>query len=158
MILIFIFLICLMIYICVFNKKISAIEDNINENIKSFDRNLKIEWELIPRLIKVLKPYYEKEKKILDELILIRNKLYDKLTFEEKKLLNEELIIKVNEISMFRKQYKELNKNEEFKSLMNEIRTVEKQLVQDLQDYNYSKSEYNQKTKFIINSWLSKLK
>ena len=73
MIFVFIALICLIIYLYVFYNKLDLIKTNMSDSLKKFDEDLKIEWELMPQLIKSLKKYYEKEKRILDELILIRN-------------------------------------------------------------------------------------
>lgn len=157
MIFVFIALICLIIYLYVFYNKLDLIKTNMSDSLKKFDEDLKIEWELIPQLIKSLKKYYEKEKRILDELILIRNKLYDKLTIEEKIMLNYELVEKTNQINLLVKKYKGLEDDIHFKAIINETKRVEKQVIDDLKLYNEEKTQYEKNTKFILNKWLSKL-
>lgn len=157
MIFVFIALICLIIYLYVFYNKLDLIKTNMSDSLKKFDEDLKIEWELMPQLIKSLKKYYEKEKRILDELILIRNKLYDKLTIEEKIMLNYELVEKTNQINLLVKKYKGLEDDIHFKAIINETKRVEKQVIDDLKLYNEEKTQYEKNTKFILNKWLSKL-
>ena len=80
---IIIILICLLYFIIVYNKLIK-LNNTVNESFATMDVYLKKRWDLIPNLVNVVKGYAKHEKDTLEEIIKLRNNIYDNMSTEEK--------------------------------------------------------------------------
>ena len=121
---IIIILICLLYFIIVYNKLIK-LNNTVNESFATMDVYLKKRWDLIPNLVNVVKGYAKHEKDTLEEIIKLRNNIYDNMSTEEKINKNKLINQSINKIMALAENYPELKANENFLQLSKDLTSKE---------------------------------
>ena len=132
---IIIILICLLYFIIVYNKLIK-LNNTVNESFATMDVYLKKRWDLIPNLVNVVKGYAKHEKDTLEEIIKLRNNIYDNMSTEEKINKNKLINQSINKIMALAENYPELKANENFLQLSKDLTSIEDEIAQSRKYYN----------------------
>ena len=140
-------------FIIVYNKLIK-LNNTVNESFATMDVYLKKRWDLIPNLVNVVKGYAKHEKDTLEEIIKLRNNIYDNMSTEEKINKNKLINQSINKIMALAENYPELKANEK---LLYAVITV----LSNKEGYCYASNNYladlfNSKPHTISN-WVSHL-
>lgn len=98
-------------------------------NIKQeLDALLRSRWLLLPPFISIIRTYTIEANNYLEDLIKLKNNLYDKKNLEEKKLLNNNLDEILSKLIPKLSSNKELMSNNNYKEILNQLLTTEKEI------------------------------
>lgn len=122
---IFIVITLLLIWV-VFNQLVAA-RESINEAMAGIDVQLKKRFELIPRLVEMVKGYSSYESETLEKVTSLRVAGSDDMEQKEKE--DAGLILLSRSIKVTVEKYLELKANEHFLELMKELSKVEDELA-----------------------------
>lgn len=153
---IIIILICLLYFIIVYNKLIK-LNNIVNESFATMDVYLKKRWDLIPNLVNVVKGYAKHEKDTLEEIIKLRNNIYDNMSTEEKINKNKLINQSINKIMALAENYPELKANENFLQLSKDLTSIEDEIAQSRKYYNAVVKNYNNKVEMIPSNIIAKI-
>ena len=126
-------------YISVSNKLNKSIV-KIDESLSGIDVALTKRYDVLTKMIDVVKAYAKHEKETLFEVI----KLRDNMTIKEKSEANSKLDENFQKINIVAENYPELKSSENYKTLQQSIADVEEHLQAARRLYNSNVSLYNQ--------------
>lgn len=132
-------LIIVLSYISISNKLNRAII-KIDEASSGIDVALTKRYDVLTKMIDVVKGYAKHEKETLFEVIKLRKDM----TMQEKNEVNQSMDENLKKISVVAESYPELKSNENFKTLQQSIVDVEEHLQAARRLYNSNVSLYNQ--------------
>lgn len=132
------------------NKK--QIEDSFEE----LDNHFKERWILIPNLISILKRYIKGDNS-LEELIKLRNNLYNKKSKEEKVLINRSLENILTKLLTNLELHQELKVNKNYIDLQNKLKHTEVEIEKSINSYNTLIENYNNKLKTFPSNIIAKI-
>jgi LemA protein len=129
-------LVLVMIYsLFVFNKLIK-LNNLVKEGFATMDTYLKARWDLIPNLTDVTKAYAAHEKETFEDIVKLRNNVYDNIDNNEKIELNSNLSKDIEKLIILKEAYPELKANENFLSLSNQLTAIEDNIANARKYYN----------------------
>lgn len=138
-----ILLLVIIITIINYNYLIKA-KNSVEENKSTIDVVLKNRYELVPKLVKVVKLYTKHEKTILEELTKIRIRTMKQKEITDEKIGNEKLLSKnLKSIFAVSENYPDLKSNVNFLNLQEELKAIENNLVASRRSYNTSVKRLN---------------
>lgn len=126
-------------YIITLNKLNRAIV-KIDEANSGIDVALTKRYDVLTKMIEVVKSYAKHEKETLFEVI----KLRDNMTLEEKNKVNQLMNKTIEKINVVAENYPELRSSENYKTLQESILDVEEHLQAARRLFNSNVSIYNQ--------------
>lgn len=132
-------LIIVLSFISISNKLNRAII-KIDEASSGIDVALTKRYDVLTKMIDVVKGYAKHEKETLFEVIKLRKDM----TMQEKNEVNQSMDENLKKISVVAESYPELKSNENFKTLQQSIVDVEEHLQAARRLYNSNVSLYNQ--------------
>lgn len=110
----------------------------------SIDAMLKKRYDLIPNLVTVVEKYMVYEKKVLEELTLLRAKVVsDNLNDEEKITLDKQIDKALRSIIAVAENYPALKASENFLHLQKSLNEIEEQISASRRAYNAAVTDYN---------------
>jgi len=139
LIIIIIFVFLLLWYIVTSNK-ISKAMIKIDEANSDIDVALTKRYDVLTKMIEVVKGYAKHEKETLFEVIKIRNNM----TIEEKNKINNKMNHNLEQIKVLAENYPKLKASENYKTLQLAIADVEEHLQAARRMYNSNVSIYNE--------------
>lgn len=125
------------------------LNNKVKEAFSTMDVYLKKRWDLIPNIVETVKGYAEHEKSTLEEIVNLRNSVYDKMSDGEKIKANENLSAGISKIMALAEAYPDLKANENFKDLSNQLAKVEEDIANSRKYYNGVVREYNNKVEMF---------
>ena len=134
-----ILLIFIIWYIAVLNKLNRTII-KIEEALSGIDIALTKRYDVITKMVEVVKGYTKHEKEILFKIIKMR----ENLSLIEKSSLNKAMDENMQKVNIVVEKYPDLKANENFKELQKAIVDVEEHLQASRRCYNANVSIYNQ--------------
>lgn len=134
------FLILVVGYISVSNDLNKAIV-KIDEASSGIDVALTKRYDVLTKMIDVVKGYVKHEQETLFKVIELRKNM----TMQEKNIANEAMAESFSRINALAENYPELQANENFKVLQQAISDVEEHLQAARRLYNANVSSFNQK-------------
>lgn len=134
-----IILICVIWYISTSNKLNRAVV-KIDEAMSGIDVALTKRYDVLTKMIDVVKAYTKHEKETLFEIV----KLRDNMSIKEKNEVNHKMNENFKKINIIAENYPELKSNENYKTLQQSITDVEEHLQAARRLYNSNVSLYNQ--------------
>lgn len=140
-------------YIIVINK-INVALIKIEEANSGIDVALTQRYDVLTKMIDVVKAYTKHEKETLFEVVNIRNNM----KIEEKSEINNKMNNNFEQIKIIAENYPELRSNENYKTLQLSINEVENNLQTARKVYNSNVSNYNKIIVTFPNSIAAKLK
>lgn len=135
-IIIFIFVVW---YISTINK-LNRLVVKIDESLSGIDVALTKRYDVLTKMIDVVKGYAKHEKETLFEVIKLRSNM----SLQEKSEANHSMDENLKKINIIAESYPELRSNENYKTLQQSIVDVEEHLQAARRLYNSNVSLYNQ--------------
>ena len=137
-ILVIIIIVCLIsiFYASIYNKFQDYII-RINEVESIIDKNLRNKYDLINRLIPIIKGNIDKDKDMFEEIIKIRSRKIS--NFELYRILMQSSI----QLSSLKKEFPDINKSDEIKKLTKQIEDIDSKIENYIDYYNDNITIYN---------------
>lgn len=140
LILIILFIVIFAIWYISTSNKLNVATVKIEEALSGIDVALSKRYDVLTKLIDVVKAYAKHEKETLFEVIKLRKDM----SLQEKGKANAAMDETLKQISMVAESYPELKSNENYKTLQQAIIDVEEHLQAARRLYNANVSLYNQ--------------
>lgn len=137
-ILVIIIIVCLIsiFYASIYNKFQDYII-RINEVESIIDKNLRNKYDLINRMIPIIKGNIDKDKDMFEEIIKIRSRKIS--NFELYRILMQSSI----QLSSLKKEFPGINKSDEIKKLTKQIEDIDSKIENYIDYYNDNITIYN---------------
>ena len=113
------------------------LDNKVNEAFSTMDIYLVKRWNMIPKLVDVVKAYAAHERSTLEGIVSLRNGSYDSMTEADKIKTNIELSKGINKMMAVAEGYPELKSNENFIDLSNKLFKVEDEIARLQKDEAY---------------------
>ena len=123
------------IFIVKYNSFVK-LDKKVEEAFSTMDIYLVKRWELVPKLVEVVKGYSAHEKDTLEQVVMLRNTDYRKLSSEEKLRTNEELASGLGQILVTAESYPALRSSENYLELSRSLYQIEDEIAQSRKYYN----------------------
>lgn len=133
-------LLIIMISIITIVNKLNRAIVKIDEASSGIDVALTKRYDVLTKMIEVVKAYTKHEKETLFEVINLRKNM----TINEKNIENKKMDENFNKINVVAENYPELKSSENYKTLQQSIVEVEEHLQAARRLYNSNVSIYNQ--------------
>lgn len=130
LIIISIIVVVFIIYLLILTYLLKLNNKKVNISFNTLDLYYKKRWNLLPKIIVGLKDYDEL-KKVLEELFVLKNTLYNKLTREEKLKLNKKITSNINKINL-----KNYTSNKDISKLYNDLEKINDNIEIYYKEYN----------------------
>ena len=137
-------------YISVSNKLNRSIV-KIDESLSGIDVALTKRYDVLTKMIDVVKSYAKHEKETLYEVI----KLRDNMTIKEKSEANSKMDENFQKINIVAENYPELKASENFTNLTDELAGTENRIATARRDYNSVVEDFNKTIKSFPNNLLA---
>ena len=128
------------------------LNNKVKEAFSTMDVYMKKRWDLIPNIVETVKGYAKHEKETLEEIVELRNNMYDKMSSDEKIRANDELSKGINKLFAVAENYPDLKASENFKNLSNELSQVEEDIANSRKYYNGVVRMFNDKVLVFPNN------
>jgi len=125
------------------------LNNKVKEAFATMDVYLKKRWDLIPNIVETVKGYAKHEKETLEEIIKLRNGVYDNMSDNEKISANNKLTSGINKIMALAEAYPELKANENFKDLSGQLTKIEDEIANSRKYYNATVRDFNNKVEMF---------
>lgn len=137
-IILIVIILCILIgiYINLYNK-ITYSQIKINETESQIDTNLRNKYDLINRSISLIKGITKTDNKVFEEIIKLRSRKISNFDLDRK------LTKATDEFIVMIENNKELEKSEEIKKIMNEIKEIDSNLENLRKYYNENITIFN---------------
>ena len=149
-------IIILIIYIIYIHNKLVKLSLKIKEGSSLIDVYLKKRWDLIPNLVTIVKNYAKHEKNTFNEIIKMRSD-YDNLSETDKKVANQTITTKLNNLLILIEKYPELKANENFLHLQQDLKQIEDEIAQARKYYNAIIRNYNNLVEMFPSNIIAKI-
>ena len=126
----------------------------IEESFSGIDIALTKRYDVLIKMIDVVKSYSKHEKETIFEVIKLRKNM----TLEEKRKVNASIDDNFRKVNVIVENYPELKSSENYKSLQQSIMNTEKHLQAARRLYNSNVSSYNQQIVSFPVSIIAKIK
>ncbi len=140
-------------YISTLNK-LNRLVVKIDESLSGIDIALTKRYDVLTKMIEVVKAYAKHETETLFEVI----KLRDNMSLKEKSKANQAMDENLKKINIIAENYPELKSSENYKILQQSITDVEEHLQAARRLYNSNVSLYNQQVVSFPTSSVAKNK
>ncbi len=127
---------------------IKRLEIKVNEGLSGIDVALTKRYDVLTKLLDVVKGYQKHEKEILSEVIRLRSGM----TMQERNAVNQQMDSAFGRINMLAESYPELKSSNNFMQLQNAIVDTEEHLQAARRLYNANVTAYNEKIVTFPNS------
>lgn len=124
----------------VISNKLNVLQVKIDEADSGIDVALTKRYDILTKMVEVVKRYAKHEKETLFEVIKLRRGM----ALEDKNIVNEKMNKNMEKINIIAESYPELKSNENFKTLQQSIVEVEEHLQAARRLYNSNVSAFNQ--------------
>src|SRR5690554_5671907 len=133
----------LLIFIWVIYNQLITARESINEALAGIDVQLKKRFELIPRLVEIVKGYSSYEADTFMKVTSMRTSTENDMLQKEKEDAGLNLVSRSIKVTV--EDYPELKANEHFLELMKELSVVEDELAMSRRYLNGTIRDYNTK-------------
>lgn len=147
-------LIVMLLYYVVISNKLNKSIVKIDEAFSGIDIALMKRYDVLTKMIDVVKSYTKHEKETLFEIIRLRKNM----SLEEKTEANDVMDKNFKKINITVENYPELKSSENYKVLQHSISDVEEHLQAARRLYNSNVSLYNQIISSFPSSIIAKIK
>ena len=151
---IIIIILIILVWFITTTNKIKKLMIKIDESASEIDSSLMKRYDVLTKMVDVVKNYTKYESDVLTKTI----KLRQNMTIKEKVQTNEEINKSIEQIRIIAENYPELKSSNNYDTLQKSITEVEENLQTARTLYNSSISNYNQFVVTFPNSIVAKLK
>ena len=128
--------IVLIVLILLGRNSLVKLANQVEEAFATMDVYLKKRWDLIPNIVETVKGYAKHEKSTLEEIVSIRNSVYDKMGTDEKVRTNNKITEDISRLMALAEAYPNLKANEGFIDLSKALTKVEDEIANSRKYYN----------------------
>lgn len=147
----------MLIFVIVNYNKMVRYKNKIKEAFALVDIQLKLRFDLIPNLVKVVKGYNKHEKEVITEITKLR-KLAMSTTNEKEKLdYANQILPKLRNLIAVAESYPEIKSSVLYKDLMLQLVDVEDRLVAARRIYDSNVNIYNTTIEMFPNNFLANI-
>ena len=147
----------MLIFVIVNYNKMVKYKNKIKEAFALVDIQLKLRFDLIPNLVKVVKGYNKHEKEVITEITKLR-KLAMSTTNEKEKLdYANQILPKLRNLIAVAESYPEIKSSVLYKDLMSQLVDVEDRLVAARRIYDSNVNIYNTTIEVFPNNFLANI-
>lgn len=146
---IIILVLIILIYGFIVYNSLIKLDNKVKEAFATMDVYLKKRWDLVPNLVETVKGYSKHEKDTLEQILKIRNSVYDNISNDNKIKTNEALTSNIARIMLLAESYPELKADEHFLELSKELTNVENEIAQARKYYNAVVRIFNNKVEMF---------
>ena len=139
-IIVFLVILVIIVSVIIISNKLNTLQVKIEEADSGIDVALTKRYDVLTKMVNVVKSYAKHEKATLFEVIKLRKGM----SLEDKNKINEKMDKNMEKINVIVESYPELKSNENFKTLQQSIVEVEEHLQAARRLYNSNVSIYNQ--------------
>ena len=133
------------------------LNNKVEEAFSTMDVYLKKRWNLIPNIVETVKGYANYEKKALEEVINLRNDVYDKMLTNDKIDVNNKLSQEISKLMAIAESYPELKANESFKDLSCQLTKIEDDIANARKYFNGTVRIFNDKVQMFPNNIIARI-
>jgi len=108
----------------------------VKEAFATMDVYLKKRWDLIPSIVETVKGYSAHEANTLENIVKLRNEVYDNMSLNEKINTNEQLAVGIPKLMMLVENYPDLKANQNFLELSKQLIKIEDDIANSRKYYN----------------------
>lgn len=148
-----ILIVILLIFIWVIYNQLITARESVNEALSGIDVQLKKRFELIPRLVEMVKGYSNYEADLFKKVTDLRTLGTDNMVQKEKEDAGLNLVSRSIKVTF--ENYPQLKANENFLELMKELSTVEDELAMSRRYLNGTIRDFNTKIGIFPNNILA---
>ena len=154
-VLITLLIIVLILFICYIStlNKIKRLFIKVNESLSGIDIALTKRYDVLTKMVEVVKGYAKHEKEVLIKVIELREKMSVNELRDANKSMNENF----NYVNVLVENYPEIKADEHFRILQKSIVDVEEHLQASRRIYNANVSRYNQVVLSFPSSIIAKI-
>lgn len=138
-----------LIYGLIIYNSLIKLNNTIKEAFATMDVYLKKRWDLIPNILETVKSYTKHEKATLENIVKLRDTVYDHLSPNDKIERNEKLTKDLAKLMMLVENYPDLKANEVFLDLSSQLIKVEDDLAYSRKYYNAVVKNFNNKVQMF---------
>lgn len=147
----------IIIYVIVQYNSFVKLSNRVKEAFSTMDVYLKKRWDLIPNLIEVVKRYMKYESSTLEEVVKLRNSIYDSLPLSDKIDLNQHLSSGLSKIIFVAENYPELKTSQNFLDLTHQLSNIEDEIANSRKYYNAVVRNLNTKIEMFPSNIVAKI-
>ena len=126
----------LIIIILLVRNSLVRLTNQVEEAFATMDVYLKKRWDLIPNIVETVKGYAKHEKSTLEEIVAIRNSVYDNMSTDKKVQTNNKITNDISRLMALAEAYPNLKANEGFLDLSKNLTKVEDEIANSRKYYN----------------------
>jgi LemA protein len=139
----------LLIYVFITYNALVALRNKVKEAFATMDVYLKKRWDLIPNIVETVKGYAKHEKSTLEEVVKLRNTVYDNMSLTAKIDTNEKLTDGLSKLMMLAENYPDLKANQNFLDLSSQLARTEEDIANSRKYYNAVVRNMNDKVQMF---------
>ena len=139
------FVVDLILFIMVITAYNRAVKyrNKVQEGLSLIDIHLKMRFDLVPNLVKVVKGYAKHEKEVFKEVITLRNQAVEATTETDKIDYANKLLSGIKSVVAIAEDYPELKSKSLYKKLMTDLGEIEDRIVASRRIYDSNVNLYN---------------
>lgn len=147
----------LSIYVFITYNTFIRLSNKVKEAFATMDVYLKKRWDLIPNIVETVKGYAKHEKDTLENVIKLRNTVYDNMSLDKKIETNEQLTGALSKLFALAENYPDLKANQNFMDLSSQLTKVEEDIANSRKYYNAVVRNMNDKIGMFPSNILANL-
>ena len=147
-------LLIIIIWLISVSNKFNRLSIKVDESISGIDVALTKRYDVLTKMVEVVKGYTKHEKEIMFKIVELRNNM----TIAEKSKVNESMNENFDKIQLLVEKYPVLKASDNFKTLQKAIVDVEEHLQAARRLYNANVSLYNELLLSFPSSIVAKIK
>lgn len=133
------------------------LRNNVDEGFSTMDVYMKKRYDLIPNLVETVKGYAKHEESTLTKVIQARNMAMNSATTEEKMKNDNILTETLKSLFAVSENYPELQANQNFMDLQNQLKTLEAEIANSRKYYNGVVKVYENKREMFPSNIIAKM-
>lgn len=132
------------------------LRNNVEEGFSTMDVYMKKRYDLIPNLVETVKGYAKHEEETLSKVIQARNMAMNSATAEEQMKNDNILTGTLKSLFAVSEAYLELQANQNFLDLQNQLKTLETEIANSRKYYNGVVKVYENKREVFPSNLIAK--
>ena len=139
-----------------YNQIIYFLEEVV-KNASNLEAVLKRKYDMIPSLIEIVKGYAKHESSTFTEVTKLRSQWGKSKDLDKKIKTANQLESFLSKLLVIKENYPDLKANRTFKTIMNNIYTMEEEILDQRKKYNEVVKMYNLKVKIFPTNIVAKI-
>ncbi len=144
-------------YLFVTLNSLMKLKNLVEEAFYTMDVYLKKRWNLVPNVVETVKGYAEHEKRTLEEIVRLRNTIYEDMSSKDKMDVDREMFSSFSRLMALAERYPELKASEQFGALSKELSKLEEDIANARKYYNGTVRKMNDKVQMFPSNLVAKV-